>query len=172
MRLHIISTAVGQNRDLLAATVHGKALDGQIITHTAMLSLQALDQTALEALPTDEAIERRLQEVDFAKSSLELSRLVNVGNVTAARALVKDLEKRFGQHPWLQPKLTRLRELAERDPEMMSKEVRFSSRKMSKRLIANDDIPFVGDQTTNSAIPAFLRKKSEEGIGRKSSAQL
>ena len=173
VRLHISPTAAGQSRDLLAATVHGKLLDGQvIIAHAAMLSLQALDQTTFDALPADEAMERRLQEVDFAKSSLELSRLVNAGNVTAARALVKDLEKCFGQHPWLQAKLTRLRELADRDPEMMSKEARFSSRKMSKRLIANDDIPFVGDQTTNSAIPAFLRKKSEEGIGRKSSAQL
>jgi hypothetical protein len=106
--------------------VQGKALDGQIITaHAAMLSLPSGATAAYEALPADEAMERRLQEVEFAKSSLELSRLVNAGNVTAARTLVKDLEKRFGQHPWLQAKLARLRELAERDPEMMSKEARF-----------------------------------------------
>ena len=166
VRLHISPTAAGQNRDLLAATVQGKALDGQIITvHAAMLSLQALDQAAYDALSTDEAMERRLQEVDFAKSSLELSRLVNAGNVNAARALVKDLEKRFGQHPWLQAKLTRLRELADRDPEMMSKEARFSSRKMSKRLVSNSEVAFCMDET-NSEMPAFLRKKSEEGKGR------
>jgi Ca-activated chloride channel family protein len=166
VRLHISPTAAGQNRDLLAASVQGKALDGQIITaHAAMLSLQALDLAAYDALSTDEAMERRLQEVDFAKSSLELSRLVNAGNVTAARTLVKDLEKRFGQHPWLQAKLTRLRELADRDPEMMSKEARFSSRKMSKRLVANMEVAFSGDET-NMEIPAFLRKKSEEGKGR------
>ena len=167
VRLHISPTAVGQSRDLLAATLQGKALDGQVITaHAAMLSLQALDQAAYNALPSDEAMERRLQEVDFAKSSLELSRLVNAGNVNAARVLVKDMEKRFRQHPWLQAKLTRLRELADRDPEMMSKEARFSSRKMSKRLVAVDDMPFGGDET-NSDMPAFLRKKSEEGRGRK-----
>jgi Ca-activated chloride channel family protein len=167
VRLHISPTAAGQSRDLLAATVTGKALDGQTITiHAAMLSLQAMDQATFDALPTDEAMERRLQEVDFAKSSLELSRLVNAGNVTAARALVKDLEKRFGRHPWLQAKLTRLRELADRDPEMMSKEARFSSRKMSKRLVANMEVAFSVDET-NSEMPAFLRKKSEEGRGRK-----
>ena len=167
VRLHISPTAAGQSRDLLAATVQGKALDGQIITaHAAMLTLQATDQIAYDALPTDEAMERRLQEVDFAKSSLELSRLVNASNVTAARALVKDLEKRFGQHPWLHAKLTRLRELADRDPEMMSKEARFSSRKMSKRLVSNFEVAFSVDET-NSVMPAFLRKKSEEGRGRK-----
>jgi Ca-activated chloride channel family protein len=167
VRLHISPTAAGQSRDLLAATVQGKALDGQIITaHAAMLSLPALDQAAYEALPADESMERRLQEVEFAKSSLELSRLVNAGNVTAARKLVKDLEKRFGQHPWLQAKLMRLRELADRDPEMMGKEARFSSRKMSKRLVANFEVAFSGDET-NMEMPAFLRKKSEEGKGRK-----
>jgi Ca-activated chloride channel family protein len=166
VRLHISPTAAGQSRDLLAATVQGKALNGQTITfHAAMLSLPAMEQAVYDTLPTDEAMERRLQEVDFAKSSLELSRLVNAGNVTAARALVKDLEKRFGQHPWLQAKLTRLRELADRDPEMMSKEARFSSRKMSKRLVANMEVAFSGDET-NMEIPAFLRKKSEEGRGR------
>jgi len=166
VRLHISPTAAGQSRDLLAATVQGKALDGQIITaHAALLSLPALEQSAYDALPTDEAMQRRLQEVDFAKSSLELSRLVNAGDVTAARALVKDLEKRFGGHPWLQAKLTRLRELADRDPEMMSKEARFSSRKMSKRLVANFEVGFSGDET-NLAMPAFLRKKAEEGRGR------
>lgn len=168
VRLHISPTAVGQSRDLLACTVQGKALDGQTITaHAAMLSLPALAQTAIEALLTDEAMERRLQEVEFAKSSLELSRLVNAGNVIAARALVEDLERRFGTHTWLQAKLTRLRELADRDPAMMSKEVRFNSRKMSKRLVANSEAAFSGDET-NSAIPAFLRKKSEEGKGRQS----
>lgn len=59
----------------------------------------------------------------------------------------------------------RLRELADRDPEMMSKEARFSSRKMSKRLVGFDDMPFGGDET-NLAMPTFLRKKSEEGKGR------
>jgi Ca-activated chloride channel family protein len=167
VRLHVSPTAAGQSRDLLAATVQGKALDGQAITaHAAMLSLQAMDQAAYGALPTDDAVERRLQEVDFAKCSLELSRLVNAGNVTAARALVRDLEKRFGQHPWLQAKLTRLRELADRDPEMMSKEARFSSRKMSKRLVANFEVAFAGDETNLEMAP-FLRKKSEEGRGRK-----
>ena len=167
VRLHISPTAEGQTRDLLAVTVQGKTLDGQIITaHAPMLSLVAVVQGAYDALPHDEAMERRLQEVDFAKSSLDLSRLVNAGDVTAARDLVKDLEKRFGKHPWLQAKLSRLRELADRDPEMMSKEARFSSRKMSKRLVANCEVAFSVDETT-SAMPAFLRKKAEEGKGRK-----
>lgn len=167
VRLHVSPTATGQNRDLLAATVQGKALDGQIITaHAAMLSQPAIEQAAYDALISDEAMARRLQEVEFAKASLELSRLVVTGNVAAARALMKDLEQRFGQHPWLQAKLSRLRELAERDPEMMNKEVLYSSRKMSRRNVAIHEVAFSMDQTSMD-MPAFLRKKSEEGKGRK-----
>lgn len=75
------------------------------------------------------------------------------------------LDGRFGQNPWLQAKLERLRELAERDPEMMVKEVRFSMMKMSTRLSAKDEVAFSADEI-NFQRPAFLRKKSEEGKGR------
>ncbi len=166
VRLHLSPTAQGQSRDLLAATLQARALDGGVITtHAAMLSLPVLEQASYSALATDPAMERRLQEVDFAKYSLELSHLVNAGNAKAARTLLKDLEGRFGHHPWLKAKLARLQELAERDLEMMSKEALFSSRKMSKRLVSNDELVFAGDET-NLTMPAFLRKKSEEGKGR------
>jgi Ca-activated chloride channel family protein len=79
--------------------------------------------------------------------------------------LFKDLESRFAQHPWLQDKLQRLRELADRDPEMMSKEVRFSAMRMSSRLSAKSESRYSADET-DLAIPAFLRKKSQEGRGR------
>lgn len=109
---------------------------------------------------------RRLAEVDFAKRSLELTQLVHTGKLPAARSLLADLTQRFQQHPWLQAKLARLRELAERDPEMMSKEARFSSRRMSSRLAAHADLAFCADET-NSVMPAFLRTKTEEGRGRR-----
>jgi len=95
-----------------------------------------------------------------------LSKLVQDGDIKGARTVLKGLEKRFGQNPWLQTKLERLRELAERDPDMMVKEVMFSSMRFSQRLVAREEVAFSGDET-QSEIPAFLRKKSEEGRGRK-----
>ena len=68
VRLHICPIAAEQSRDLLAATVQGKALVGQIITaHAAKHSPLAFEQAVFEAPPTDVAMARRLQEVDFAK---------------------------------------------------------------------------------------------------------
>jgi hypothetical protein len=76
------------------------------------------------------------------------------------------LEGRFGHHPWLKDKLSRLRILAEQDAEMMSKEVVFSQRKMSSRLNARHEVSYSIDETS-LPIPSFLRKKAEEGKGRR-----
>ena len=108
----------------------------------------------------------RLQEVEFVQASEALRALVQKGKMREARSMMTDLEKRFGQHAWLSGKLSRLRELAEQDPEMMSKEIRFSSARMASRLAQVDDAPFGADQT-DAPMPAFLRKKLVEGKGRR-----
>jgi len=169
LRLHISPSAVGDTRDLLAVTLDAQTLEGQAITAQAnMLRLPAVEQSSFNALAIDEMVERRVQELEFAKTSQTLNRLVQQGDTQAARAMMDDMEHRFGKHPWLRDKLSRLRILAEQDTVMMSKEIRFSSRKMSNRLASKSEVAYSMDET-NSAMPAFLRKKAEEGKGRKSS---
>ena len=48
---------------------------------------------------------------------------------------------------------------------MMGKESRFSAQRMSSRLSMRDEILYSRDET-GSEMPAFLRKKAEEGKGR------
>jgi len=174
LRLHLSPSAVGNmgssnTRDLLAASLQATTLDGQIVTaHAPILSLLVVEDIAFQALPADSAVHDRLQEVEFAQASQALRTLVQNGDVRAARKLLKDLEARFAQHPWLQDKLQRLRELAERDPEMMGKELQFSAMRMSSRLAAKSEARYSADET-DQAMPAFLRKKSQEGKGRKQS---
>ena len=170
LRLHLSQSNMGNmgnTRDLLAASLQATTLDGQNVTaHAAMLSLPVVEDIAFQALPADSAVHDRLQEVEFAQTSQALRTLVQNGDARAARKLLKDLEVRFAQHPWLHDKLQRLRELAERDPEMMGKEVRFSAMRMSSRLAAKSEARYSADET-DQAMPAFLRKKSQEGKGRK-----
>jgi len=172
LRLHLSPSNMGNlgnTRDLLAASLQATTLDGQIVTaHAAMLSLPVVQDIAFQALPADSAVHDRLQEVEFAQASQALRTLMQNGDARAARKLLKELEARFAKHPWLQDKLQRLRELAERDPEMMGKELRFSAMRMSSRLAAKSEVRYSADET-DQAMPAFLRKKSQEGKGRKQS---
>jgi Ca-activated chloride channel homolog len=167
LRLHVSPSDAGETRDLMTATLQAQTLDGlPITTHAAMLRLPAVTQAHYANLPADEAVQSRLQEVEFAQSSQALRELVQRGDTRAARAMMGDLEQRFADHPWLRDKLAHLRTLAERDPEMMSKEIRFSAMRMSSRLSQKSEIQYSKDET-ESVIPAFLRKKVEEGKGRK-----
>ena len=167
LRLHLSPSAAGPTRDLLAVSLQAHTLDAQTITaHAPMLRLPVVDEAVFAAAEVDVAVQDRVQELEFAQASQALRTLIQRGDRGAARAILKDLEQRFGQHPWLKGKLARLRELADRDPEMLSKEVRFSAMRMSSRLSAKAEARFSGDQT-DAEIPAFLRKKMEEGRGRK-----
>lgn len=167
LRLHISPSAIGDSRDLLAASLQAHTLDGQINTAQAtMLSLPAVDAAAFAAQSPDQTVHDRLLEVEFAQASQNLRVLVQQGDLQMARKVMKDLELRFGRHPWLKDKLNHLRELAERDPEMLSKEVRFSAMRMSSRLSAKSEVRYSVDET-DLVIPAFLRKKGQEGTGRR-----
>jgi Ca-activated chloride channel family protein len=169
LRLHLSPSAVGDRRDLLAVNLLASALDGTAVTaHSDMLRLPVVDPTAFEEQPTDELVQRRVQEFEFASASLALRHVAQLGDMRQVHAMLDDLEKRFGQHPWLKDKLLHLRVLAHNDVVMMSKEVSFSSEKMSRRLNVMDEQAYSVDET-HSAIPAFLRKKAQEGKGRKPS---
>jgi len=76
------------------------------------------------------------------------------------------LQARFGDHPWLKAKIEQLRELAEHNVEMMSKEVYYSMARMSRRLVASEETEFTGDEIQSMHMPAFLRKKVSEGKGK------
>jgi Ca-activated chloride channel family protein len=166
LRLHVSPGAAGEPRALLAASLNAITLDGQsVTTHAPMLILPMNDAVAFAALTPDHAVFDRQQEVEFAQASTDVNTLVQQGEILVARKMLAQMEKRFARHPWLKDKLQRLRQLAERDPEMMGKEMRFSAMRLSSRLSAVSEGRYSADET-ESAIPAFLRKKGQEGRGR------
>lgn len=168
VRLHVSPMAAGAPRDLLAATLTGTAMDGaQIEVSAPLFQLDALDQTSYAQLPVDELVQRRLGELRFAKASARLREFAKDGNIQAARALLNELEAEFGSNPWLQAKIQQLRRLTEEDVSMMIKEVSYSAYRMSRRLTSKHEMQF-GKDETEEMMPAFLRKKVEEGRGRKS----
>lgn len=167
VRLHLSPADVGTVRDLLAATVQAVDADGRDVSvSAAVLQLPAVDAAALQALPEDEAVARRMDEVEFAQASRALRDLAREGDQQAVKRKFAELEKRFGHHAWLAAKLGALRELAERDVEMMSKEVLYASMKMSRRVASINEMKF-GKDETNAEIPAFLRRKTSEGKGKR-----
>jgi Ca-activated chloride channel family protein len=169
VRLHLSPGTAGPQRDLLAASVSGTALDGTSVqVHAPLLQLPVLDAAALQALPRDEIAHNRLEELAFAKAAEQLRRVAQDGNHAATQAALKALQDRFGQHPWLQAKIEQLRHLADQDSALMAKEARYSMMRMSSRLVSKNEMAYDLDEThlSESVMPSYLRKKASEGKGK------
>jgi hypothetical protein len=89
------------------------------------------------------------------------------GRLRAAQAVLKSLEGLVEGHPWLQDKLDQLRELTQEDRFMAQKELAYTVRHLQDRMVSQLETPFEGDETLRTDIPAYLRKKSSEGRGRR-----
>jgi Ca-activated chloride channel family protein len=156
------------NRALLSVALEAERLDGtSVAVASPVLSLQGVDAKAWDALPKDEMVSQRLLEVQFGETGAKVRELLAAGDAKAAQKLLQRMEAGAVGHPWLQDKLKHLQALAERDAFMAQKELRYSQVKMSSRLSSDDVLRYAADETDRGDIPAFLRRKSSEGKGRK-----
>lgn len=170
VRLHLNPDvdALGNERALLVAKLDGITSEGHAWSQTSSVyQLPCLAAEQLADIPVNEEVKVRLQEVAFATDVERVRKLIGkVGRRTLEEELDK-LHKVYGHHPWLQAKLSQLRELGRRDEALMGKEMAFSSARFYKRLAGIQEDQFAGDETQSTDMPAFLRKKISEGRGRR-----
>jgi hypothetical protein len=141
-------------------------MDGEHVEVSApLVQLQAVSEADYVNLPVDEMVQRRIDEVRFAKASTHLRELVEAGEIDQARRLLDDLEEEFGRNEWIKAKIKQLRNMMEEDAMMMMKEAHYSAMKMSSRLASKNEMAYFMDET-ESEMPSFLRKKESEGRGR------
>ena len=156
------------NRALLSVALEAERLEGTpVAVASPVLSLLGVDAKAWDALPKDDMVSQRLLEVQFGETGAKVRELLAAGDAKAAQKLLQRMEAGAVGHPWLHDKLKHLQALAERDAFMAQKELRYSQVKMSSRLSSDDVLRYSADETDRGDIPAFLRRKSSEGKGRK-----
>jgi Ca-activated chloride channel family protein len=162
------ATSLPAQRTLIALSLQGMDLAGDpVVQHAAALVLPVLPAAAIAALPADETVARRLQEVAFADLNLLVRELQQQGKRAQAQAALARAQSQVVDHPWLAGKLQRLMALMESDSAMAQKEMLYSSGKMRSRLVAKFECSQVADETASFEVPAFLRRKASEGTGRK-----
>lgn len=84
-----------------------------------------------------------------------------------ALALLKHAKAQAAGPLWLEAELMSLQELTLRDREMAAKEMRFSSGRLQSRAVACAEPRYVADETESVEIPALLRRKTQEGTGKR-----
>ncbi len=114
----------------------------------------------------DELVARRLLELEAGDTLQAVRDAIEADDWKLAQRLVDEAATRFAAHDWAAAIIATMRRLiGERDKRLAMKEASFSSRSMSVRLARRDESASVREDLQN--VPAFLRRKPEQGKGRR-----
>ena len=149
---------------VLRCTILAKDKDG--IEHEFAVSLPQLKVVSLadyQLAQEDELVARRFNEVESADIQREARVHVRDRNWSAVERLMRKLEERSAENPWLAETVRYLRVLLERrDHDAMEKELMYSSDKLKNRVAdLNDSMSFC--MMEEAVKPAFMRKKVSQG---------
>ena len=126
--------------------------------------IERMTRAALMSLPPHPEVEGRREEL-AAGDTLELvRRLIAHARWDAASAAVEKAQQRFAANPWCKGILDTMRRLISRRDAFAAKEATYASAVMRRRLAARDER---GLHFDHADIPAFLRRKTEQGKGRR-----
>ena len=134
--------------------------------HQCSVKLPSLPVVGLieyEMAQENELVARRFNEIESADIQREARRHVQDHNWSAVENLVRQLEDRAQNNPWLEEAVKYLRKLLERrDSDAMEKELMYTSMRMKNRVADLDD-SVMYCMSTEAIKPAFMRKKVSQG---------
>jgi len=128
----------------------------------ATLTMKAMSSHAWEALLSDSLVVARQIEIEAAQFLEQARSAAEHGDWEAIQRMIAAARKRFADHPWVMAVLEQMAELAkEMDSARFRKESLYSSRKMSSRLSAKEEM--LASLSSESSSPSFLRRKRAQG---------
>lgn len=152
------------NGSVLRCVILAKDQDG--IEHEFAVSLPQMRVVSLadyQLAPENELVARRFNEVEAADIQREARLFVRDRNWSAVERLMRKLEERARENPWLEETVRYLRTLLDkRDHEAMEKELMYASDKLKNRVASLDD-SVVFNMQFESIKPAYMRKKVVQG---------
>ena len=132
-----------------------------------MASLPALMRMTREqamSMAPHPVVESRREELAAAETLELVQRLVAHNRWDAAAAAVAKAERRFAANPWCMGILEAMQRMIARRDRFLAKEALYASTALRSRLRAANEGAFEAGAPDD--IPAFLRRKTEQGKGR------
>jgi Ca-activated chloride channel family protein len=164
MERAVYAQTVSLSSSALVVSIRAKDAQGEFHTFSAALPrLPVVSADAYDALPADELVSRRFNELEAAEVQREAYRAASMRNWTKLARMLDALELRAQDNPWLMQTVSVLRELlAQRDQARLEKELMYSSHSLSSRLTEQDEL-LSFSQRVESEKAAFLRRKVQQG---------
>jgi len=155
--------ALESGNQLLQAGVTASTPDGSpIAIPDATLTLKAMSPQAWEALLQDPLVVARQTELEAGKF-LDLARAAaEHGDWATIQKIIAEGRLRFADNPWVLEVLEGMAEIAkDMDSARFRKEAMYSSRKMSSRVSAKEEL--LMSTAEDGSVPSFLRRKKSQG---------
>ncbi len=169
LELEIPATdALGVDAVALPVTVSVQAAakdSAPLFLMTALPPMEVVGRAAWKSMPADELVTRRVLELAAGAVLEEVRAAIEADNWERAQRLVDDAATRFAQHDWATAILATMRRLIKERDRLASKEAAFASRSTSRRLVSRDETRYCDADMLS--VPAFLRRKPEQGKGRR-----
>lgn len=131
----------------------------------AIPPLQVVEATTLEAMPADTLVARRILELDAGDALDAVREAIEAHDWVLATRLVEVAQVRFAHHEWAMAIMASMARLvAQQDEHLSTKEARYGKRSLNVRLSSINEAAFGFEE---ASIPEFLKRKSEQGKGRR-----
>jgi Ca-activated chloride channel family protein len=149
---------------VLRCSILAKSKEGVEHEFTVNLpQLRVVDLPDYRLAQENELVARRFNEVEAADIQREARSHVQRCNWDGVERLIRQLEERSRDNPWLTETVQYLRKLLERrDHEAMEKELMYSSDKLKNRMTDLDDLNAFSAKY-EMVKPAYMRKKVVQG---------
>ncbi len=158
-------TKNGQDQEILTAALSFRDIESNSSdTRSYTLRLPRVSAVAWAAIPADQRVTARMQEVRVAALQREVRECALRRDWNAVDRLIAQAESEAGDNAWVKASLGALKRYArQRDRDRMSKEAFYSARKMTNRLAERDEDARRYHASEEADKAAFLRKKMEQG---------
>ena len=153
----------------ITVSVQAAARDSApLLLMAALCPLPVVDGATWQSMPADELVTRRVLELDAGDALEAVRGAIVADDWERAQRLVDGAATRFAAHEWAAAILATMRRLiGERDKRLAAKEASFSRMSLNVRLSSRDELRFCA--AGERSIPAFLRRKPEQGKGQRGS---
>ena len=155
--------ALESGNQLLQAGVTAVNPDGAPLAFPdATLALKSMSPQAWEALLQDPLVVARQTELEAGKFLDQARAAAEHGDWDTIQKMIVEGRKRFADHPWVMEVLEGMAEIAkEMDGARFRKEAMYSSRTMSSRVSAKEEM--LMSMAAEAVAPSFLRRKKSQG---------
>ena len=154
-----------QRIEVLRCNVSYRDIDGNIVNKGPVkIELDPVNENAFSQIAEDEKVTLRITEINVARYQEQAREAARLGDWATAEYFINEARKEAKDNQWLNSVVYSIEVYAKkRQQENFSKEALYSSEKMNKRLVSDDELNMSYDIDFESDKHSYLRRKTERG---------